>query len=144
MSTEEKMQLKNKLKQLTDINKEIKDLESKINRTNRINKCTDVVEGSSRQFPYTKHSIKLLGKNIEVATKLEQYNDILEKRLLDLLEIKTEVELFINKIPESRIRRIIEYRDIEGLSWIKIALKMGGTATSDSIRMEYNRFFKNI
>lgn len=146
MTQDEKIQLKEYLSQLVDIEKEIKELQISINSTSRIQKLTDVVEASSRQFPYTKHPVKLVGENVEVAVKIDSYKGILEKRLLDLLDIKAKIELLISKIPVSRIRRIIEikYMSNEYMSWIKVARKIGGNATADSVRMEHDRFFKNI
>lgn len=146
MTPDEKKQLKEELSQLIDIKKEIKELNTKINKTKGINNLTDVVEASSKRFPYTKHPIKLVGENVAVASKIDGYRGTLEKRLLDLLDTKARIEIFISKIPNSRLRRIIEikYMSNEYMSWIKVARKIGGNATADSVRMEHDRFFKNI
>jgi len=138
--------LKNKLSQLYDIRKEIIELQHKINKTKKKDNLTDVVESSARFFPFNKTHVKILGLNPDTAIKLEKYNEILEKRLINLLEIKAEIEQLISELPESRIRRIIEYKYMsdEEMSWTKVALKMGGNTTADSAKMEFHRFFKNI
>lgn len=140
---DKKLLVKN-LYQLRDIRKEIKKLEKKINRTKSINNLTDVVESSSKFFPYTKQHIKLLGENVEVSSKLDYYRDVLEKRLLNLLEIQTEVEIFISKIPTSRIRQIIEMKYLQECSWQKIATELGGNTTPESARKEHDRYLKQI
>ena len=51
-----------------------------------------------------------------------------------------EVEEFIAGITDSRIRRIINLRFIEGLSWVDVAVLMGGGNNEDSVRMMFNRY----
>ena len=70
------------------------------------------------------------------------YYSILQNRYDRLLEVQTRLEVFIDEIPTSRLRRIFEYRYIEQFSWVKIARLIGGNATSDSIRMEHDRFLR--
>lgn len=146
MTPDEKKQLKEYLSQYLDIIEEIKELHIKINETKSINSLTDVVEASSKKFPYTKHPVKLIGENIAVASKLDSYRGTLEKRLLDLLDIKANIEIFVSKIPTSRLRRIIEirYMSNEYMNWTKVARKISGNATAESVRKEHDRFFKNI
>lgn len=139
-----KKKLKAKLKQLYDLRKEIKETERKIRRANKTDSLTDVVESSARLFPFNKTHVKILGQNPKTVLILETYNEILENRLLNLLELQAEVELFISKLPTSRLRRIFEMKYIECFSWQKIALKIGNNATSESIRKEHDRYLKEI
>ena len=48
----------------------------------------------------------------------------LQKDEIKLLEITNEVEGFIEKIENSRIRRMIEYRFLDDLTWIQVAQRM--------------------
>ena len=59
---------------------------------------------------------------------------------LDLMQKTNEVEEFIAGITDSRIRRIINLRFIEGLSWVDVAVLMGGGNNEDSVRMMFNRY----
>lgn len=83
----------------------------------------------------------------------ERKTDLLQKKLLlnsrkstleilefDLLKKTNEIEEFIANIDDSRMRRIINLRFIEGLSWEKVAICIGGNNTEDSVRMSFNRF----
>ena len=57
-----------------------------------------------------------------------------------MLEQAAEVEQYIRTIENSRMRRIIQYRVIDGLSWYEVADRIGGKATSESCRKYFERF----
>lgn len=42
------------------------------------------------------------------------------------------------------MRRIINFRFLENKSWLQTAYALGGKATADSVRMEFERFFKKM
>lgn len=52
--------------------------------------------------------------------------------------------LVINQIDNSRMRRLITLRYIEGLSWVQVARKMGKHHTADGCRMAVERFLAKI
>lgn len=66
----------------------------------------------------------------------------LDKQETKLLQMVSNIEEFLNGIEDSFIRRIINLRVIEQLSWNKVADKMGGYNTEDSVRMTFERFLK--
>lgn len=53
-----------------------------------------------------------------------------------------EVESFIRSVEDSYMRRIINLRVVEQLSWKDVAAKMGAGYSEDSIRMSFERFMK--
>ena len=59
-----------------------------------------------------------------------------------LLELTNQAEEYINSIEDSRMRRIVQYRIMDRLSWYEVADKMGGKATSDSCKKYFERFLK--
>lgn len=59
---------------------------------------------------------------------------------MELMEMLNQVEKFIASVDDSRMRRIITLRFNDNLSWIKVAERLGGKSTADSVRMEFNRF----
>ena len=61
-----------------------------------------------------------------------------------LLELTNQAEEYINSIEDSRMRRIVQYRILDGLSWYEVADRMGGKATSDSCRMYFERFLQKF
>lgn len=93
-------------------------------------------------FPYPEYDkkrSKLLEKKILLHNRKSTL-DILE---FDLLRMTNEVEEYIASLDDSFIRRIINLRIIEQLTWNKIADRMGGGNTEDSVRMAFNRFVGN-
>lgn len=137
------------LNQYTDLQAECKEIREKIER---LEKQIDVIERSGNVvdkvsgglggiqsfkiegFPYPEYSRKktLLYARKATLTSLE----------VELLETLNEVEEFIASINDSHIRRIINLRIVDGLSWNEVADKIGGN-TEDSVRMAFNRFMKN-
>lgn len=138
------------LNQYTNLQKECKEVREKIDKLEKqIEKIEDegaVIdkvrggEGGLQSFriegfPYPEYSRK---KTLLFARKAK-----LSEIELDLLEKVNMVEEYISSLSDSHIRRIISLRVVEGLSWNKIAIKMGGNNTEDSVRMCYNRFIEN-
>ena len=96
-----------------------------------------VIEG----FPlreYDKKKTELLTKRL----LLNQRKSTLEILEFDLLEKTNEVEEFIASIDDSRMRRIINLRFIEKLSWNKVADRIGGGNTEGSVKMAFQRFME--
>ena len=91
-----------------------------------------VVEG----FPYPAYS----RKRTLLLVRQQQQIDIKGK-------IDTQINLIeqcINEIDNSRMRRLITLRYIEGLSWVQVARKMGKHHTADGCRMAVERFLAKI
>lgn len=107
------------LEQYPHICAEIKDL-SHVER--------DVVAMSSYEYPYTKHSKSVQG----VVTK-----DM--NLLMELKAQKLEIEEFVDKLPNSEIRRIVRMRAFEGLNWNDIAAKLGYKYSYYSVTHKYYR-----
>lgn len=76
--------------------------------------------------------------------KLEERKIILEKHEIKILGQVNEVEAFIKGIDDCLVRRIVHYRIIEGISWSKVADKIGGESTEDSVKKIYQRYLKKI
>lgn len=67
---------------------------------------------------------------------------ILKEREKKVHETAVHIEEFINTIEDSRIRRIITFKYIKGMTWNQTAKAMGGSHTADSCRMDLKRFLK--
>lgn len=85
-------------------------------------------------FPYPEYSRK---KTLLYARKAT-----LSELEMELLETLNEVEEFIASISDSHIRRIVNLRVIDGLSWNEVARKVGGN-TEDSVKKAFYRFMEN-
>lgn len=135
--------------QYSDLQEEIKEVRKRIEQTERQierieseKTVCDKVKGGEgglqsfkiEGFPYPEYSRKktLLYSRKATLTSLE----------MELLETLNKVEEFIASVSDSRMRRIINLRFIENLSWNKVADRIGGGNTEDSIRMAFNRFME--
>ena len=85
-------------------------------------------------FPYPEYSRK---KTLLYARKAT-----LSELEMELLETLNEVEEFIASISDSHIRRIVNLRVVDGLSWSEVARKIGGN-TEDSVKKAFYRFMEN-
>lgn len=137
--------------QYSDLQEEIKDIRRRIEKTkdqlDRIQRegtVVDSVRGTRKDG--TIGSIRIEGFPCvdyeRRQTQLYLYLAQMTNAETELLELTNKVEEYINSIKDSRMRRIIHYRIIDGLSWYEVADKFGGKATSDSCRMYFERFLE--
>lgn len=135
--------------QYSDLQEEVKEIRERIKKTERQiakieeeGNVIDTVSGGSggiqhfkiEGFPYPEYNRK---KTLLYARKATLAS--LEMELMETLNL---VEEFITSVNDSRMRRIITLRFNDNLSWLKVAERIGGNATSDSVRMEFNRFME--
>ena len=86
-------------------------------------------------FPYPEYSRK---KTLLYARKAT-----LASLEMELMETLNKVEEFIASVDDSRMRRIITLRFIDNLSWNKVADRIGGNNTEDSVKKAFYRFMEN-
>lgn len=96
-----------------------------------------VIEGAPLR-EYEKKKTDLLTKRL----LLNQRKSTLEILEFDILQKTNEVEEFIKSVDDSRMRRIINLRFIENLSWNKVADRIGGGNTEGSVKMAFQRFME--
>lgn len=103
------------------------------------------MKGSMHEFPYVEQHFKVQGTTFTVKddSRLRYEEKLLEQQKANAEQVKLQVEEWMLTIP-SRMQRIIRYRYLEGMSWGQVAVKMGRRATADSVRMELERFLKEI
>ena len=133
--------------QYSDLQQEVKEINEKIEKTEKqiakIEKegnVIDTVSGGNggiqhfkiEGFPYPEYTRK---KNLLYSRKL-----VLTELELELLETLNEVEEFISSVKDSHMRRIINLRFVENLSWNEVADRIGGGNTEGSIKMAFQRF----
>ena len=134
------------IQQYYDLKKEIADIKQRINLLKKQKDpiLKDSVKGSIKSFPYIQTNFKLEGvqQNSPRNNKIKRYTKMLEKFRDELLDLEISLEEYIESLPNIRIRNILRYKYIDGMSWIQVANKLGGNATENSVRMEYKRFLK--
>lgn len=135
--------------QYSDLQEEVKEVRERIEKTEQQiakieeeGRVIDTVSGGSggiqhfkiEGFPYPEYSRK---KKLLYARKAT-----LASFEMELLEMLNQVEEFLVSLDDSRMRRIVTLRFIDNLSWLKVAERIGGKTTADSVRMEFNRFME--
>lgn len=135
--------------QYSDLQEEVKEVRERIERTERQiakieedGKVIDTVSGGCggiqhfkiEGFPYPEYSRK---KTLLYARKAT-----LAGLEMELLETLNQVEEFIVSLDDSRMRRIINLRFIDKLSWVQVANRLDSNSTADGVRMEFNRFMQ--
>lgn len=142
---------KNILKEYWDLSKELNDLQIEIEKISFKNKIADKVEESGRTLPFSLKMSSVLSfndSNEKTSKKLDDIATILRKRYDRLLDLRIQVEKFIDEIPTSRLRMIFTLRYIKHYRWEKIAIELSDNEkripTEDSIRKEHDRYLKKI
>lgn len=94
-----------------------------------------VIEGyASGDYSRTKSALqqqKLLLLNTQAT---------LNQLSVEIQAERCKIEEFIAHVPDSHMRRILNYRLVKGMQWEDIAIHMGGSNTADGVRMAYNRY----
>lgn len=137
------------LTQYSDLQEEVKEVRERIERTEKQiakieeeGNVIDTVSGGSggiqhfkiEGFPYPEYSRKKSLLYVRKAT--------LANLEIELLETLNQVEEFIAGVEDSRIRRIITLRFIDNLSWNRVADRIGGGNTEDSVKKSFYRFME--
>ena len=84
-------------------------------------------------FPEMEYQTKL-GRLKRLRMRLELADD-------QLLELLVGVEEYIESIEDSRMRMIMRYRYMDGMTWRQIAKAVGGV-TEEAVRIEHARFLE--
>ncbi len=122
--------------EIADLKRERARLEKKLHQTIKI-----TVQGSSPEYPYTLHPITINGRDNKSEEKLKsKISEIRKKEELLAAEEKAIV-LWLDNIPQNRIRRMMRYRYIDKLSWVRIAMMLKYDS-ADAARMAHNRFIE--
>lgn len=132
------------LRQYSDLQYEIKDLEKEINKMKDLQIEQDKVCGSSNVFPYTKKSFVIEGYNENDINRLIKRKKILRIRKNKCEELKLKIEEFINNIPDSKTRRVFKYRYIDNLNWQSIAMKLGKIHESYPRKEIHDKYLNNL
>lgn len=145
------------LLQFADMREEIKDIRRRIRELEKYlstpHQASDTVKGTRRDG--TIGSIKITGYPVpEFYRKkgiLERYKRRLEEKEVELLELMTKAEEYIETIDKSELRIMFRLYFIDNLSDTKVANKMneifpkrGIKYTDENIKKRRQRFFEKL
>jgi DNA polymerase III epsilon subunit-like protein len=142
---------KHVLAQYTELLKEREDIRRRLKRTEA--RLEKIEEGGclvADSVTCGKRGKKPLGTKVIRGIPFPELKELLrrlgiQKAQLERAEAKvTEsvraAEDFIQGVTDSRMRRLLRYRYLDGLGWTEVAIRMGGRHTEDSCRMAVERF----
>lgn len=120
------------LSRLCFLSTEISNLESRLEQLRvAAANCTSKLSGSPRASG--------AGNKIEkFAIKIAEQEQILAARQAEY----DKLSQYIQSIEDSRMRQIMIYRHIDGLTWPQVASKIGGGNTANGVRMSHERFLQ--
>ena len=127
-----------------EVKGKIRKIEQEIEKIENEGSVVDKVRGGEggiqsykiEGFPHPQYQKK---KALLAARK-----DTLSELELKILKNLNEIEDFILGITDSHVRRIINLRIIEKNTWGKIAEKIGGGNTEDSVKKIFYRFMEKM
>lgn len=114
------------LEQYSDICQELEDVERKLHQP-----VSDTVSGSGSDFPFTQHTVSIRGIQPELLTVKAR-----------LQAQKEEIEGFIRDLPNSKLRRIVDYRVLHNMTWAEVAARMGHRGSVWRVKHQYYRIFE--
>lgn len=132
------MEITKLLKQYKDLCREINELENNYIKKLENRNVSDIVTGSNNEFPYQIMSFK-----VEGLAHTDKLRDVLVERKVKCEQLKIKIEEFISNIPDSRTRQVFQYRYIDGLTWLQIAMRMNKVHESYP-RKIHDRYLENI
>ena len=132
---------------LDELENNNKELESLRNRFKKIEnkECKilkDSVQGSSRSYPYTKHSMQIEGIKIPKNRNLKyKYKKMIKNKEYKLEKLKIQLEYELNYVKNAEIKDIIRYRYNDNKTWLQIMFLMGYNS-EDKARKKLERFLE--
>ena len=121
-----------------EVEQELKSLEKK-----KAPAILGKVKGSNPNFPYQECSFTISGSEYgyEDDRKEHRKREVLKERMDKANEVKVQVEEWMNTIP-MRMQRIIKYRFFLLMAWEAVSIKVDEKTTGESVRKEFERFFR--
>ena len=122
------------LSQLYYLNKEIPDEEERLYRLeSEAQRCTAALSG----MPGSGAENDRIGK---LGAEIADLREVIQAKILLRTAERRKLERYIADIEDSYLRQIMVARFIDGLSWSRVANRIGGNNTGDGCRMAVKRF----
>ncbi len=127
---------KKELKQIKHLKSEIEMLKKEIENMDYV-VTTDTVKGSTPQFPYIEHTIKITGIDYNgYDKKVKRLRRQLQNRLNELMDKVAEANEYIAAIEDAEIRMILQCRYINGLTWDEIEKELYMSKRTAQIKLK--------
>lgn len=125
------------LSQLYYLNKEI---EADIQRLERLRANTYKPSSPNLSgMPKSQYVDNALECGVAEIADLEE---IISDKLKRIIQERKKLEMYISSIHDSLTRQVFTLRFINNMSWLQVALKIGGGNTEDSVKKVCYRYIK--
>lgn len=129
--------LENTSKELHSLEKRLKRIEDKENTV-----VQDSVQGSSKNYPYIKHSMQITGVEVPKNRHLkDKYRKMIRNKKYKLEKLKIQLEYELNYVKDAEIKDIIRYRYNDNKTWLQIMFLMNYNS-EDKARKKLKRFLE--
>lgn len=125
----------NELSQLYYLNREIKLDQQRLQELEE--KCSPgspMLDGMPRSFGMRNNKVERL------AVEIADLRAIIAAKQIQCIHERQRLERYISTIPDSLTRMVFTLRFISGLSWLQVALRIGGNNTEDSVKKTCYRY----
>ena len=127
---------KNELKQIYNINREIKMWQKELNK----------LKGQSLVRSPIISGMPKGGKKFDMSdyiSAITDYETVIRGLLAELQIQRKKIIEYIESIDDSLMRQTIFYRNVSCMTWWEVADAIGGNNTENSVKKAYSRFFMN-
>lgn len=132
----------NLIKEKEETEQRIRTLNTRIENINNGGNVNDAVKGGIGGWQTFHIEGFPVADEDEAKYLLNKQQRILTQREHEIAEIIVDVEKYISTLDDSRMRRLLTKRYIEGKRWYQVAKEMGQNYTEDSCRMDVKRFLQ--
>lgn len=124
-----------RLKQLNSLKKEIRDLEK------RLNDIEALATGTIQTITGVPFAGGMPDKT-SLAAEIADIRALLQEKRVETLQEFQQLMDYISSVQDSHIRRILTYRFVDGNSWTKVAMRMGGGNTENNVKKACYRYLR--
>ena len=124
-----------RIKQLNNLKKEIKDLER------RLNDIETIATGTTQTITGMTLAGGMSDKT-SLAAEIADIRALLQEKIVEALWEFQQLTDYISSVQDSHIRRILTYRFVDGNSWTKVAIRMYGGNTGDNVKKACYRYLR--
>ena len=125
---------KNELSQLYWLNREIKRDKQKLAE------LRTAAEGGTAKISGMPH-VSGVSRSLEnYSVLIAEQEELINAKIKQTIILYNQLNRYIATVQDSLMRQILTCRYIDGFSWAKVAMCVGGNNTEDSVRKAHNRF----
>lgn len=127
---------KRELSQLYWLNREIEEDKHKLTE------LETVAEGGTAKITGMPH-VSGNGRSLEnYAVLIAEQRDLIDAKIRQTVILYNRLNRYIATVPDSLMRQILTLRYVNGMSWVQVAMRVGGGNTPDSVRIAHDRFLR--